>query len=259
MRRSWRALRTGFAFAFFAVGGVAIAAVLFPLARRGAPDRASAERATQRVISRSFGFFCRAILEGLGLARIRWSGFGRLQPPGPHLIVANHPTLIDVVALLARIPQCDCVVRSSTFEDPFQRGVARGTGYIPSDRGRAVVDACAERLRRGRSLLLFPEGTRSPVHGLGPFRRGAARVALATGLDLVPVVITCEPPTLKRGQRWWEVPDRRFDLTLRVEEPVAVKPFLDAGDPPAVAARKLTAALRERFEKHLAAVGPPTA
>jgi 1-acyl-sn-glycerol-3-phosphate acyltransferase len=247
-------LRTGFGFAFFAVGGLATAVLVFPLARRGAATPEQAELATQRVVSRGFRVFLR-LLEVLGLARIQVEGAERLVRPGPRIIVANHPTLIDVVALLAQIPECDCVVKREVFENVFQRGVVGGTGYIPSDRGQAVIDACAARLRRGRSLLLFPEGTRSPERGLGRFRRGAARLALETGVDLLPVAITCEPPTLMRGQRWWEVPDRRFHLSLRVEEPIAVAPFLAGGEPMGVAARKLTSALRERFEKRLAEAG----
>lgn len=250
LERGSRVLRTGFAFAFFAVGGLFIASVLFPLARRGARTPEEAELATQRLISRAFRFFAR-LIERLGLARISVRDGARLAAPGPHLVVANHPTLIDVVVLLAQMSECDCVVKREAFENPFQRGVLRGTGYIPSDGGQAVLDACTERLRRGRSVLLFPEGTRSPERGLGRFRRGAARLALAAGVDLLPVVITCEPPTLMRGQRWWEVPERRFDLVLRVEEPIAVAPFRTAGDPPGVAARRLTAAMQERFEKRL--------
>jgi 1-acyl-sn-glycerol-3-phosphate acyltransferase len=103
---------------------------------------------------------------------------------------------------------------------------------------------------------MFPEGTRSPAHALGPFHRGAARIALASGRDLTPVLVACEPPTLMRGQPWYEVPDRPFEYTLRVGDPIAVRPYLEAlarGESRSRVARRLTAELREHFEKGLEA------
>ena len=136
-------------------------------------------------------------------------------------------------------------------------GVIRGAGYIPNEGGQAVVDACANSLSHGSSLLMFPEGTRSPRGGLGEFQRGAAHIAMASGRDLLPVFVSCDPPTLMRGQKWYDVPDRPFELTLRVGEPVRVRPYLEAlesGETRPRVARRLTAELREVFEKELRGV-----
>ena len=163
-------------------------------------------------------------------------------------------TLIDAVAILSKMPHTDCITKQANTRNPFLRGVIRAAGYIPNAGGQAIVDTCAERLRRGRSLVLFPEGTRSPLGELGPFQRGAAHIALASGCPLLPVVVTCEPQTLMRGQKWYEVPDRPFEYTLRVADPISVRPYLEAIDgglSRGLAARRLTAELRETFEKAL--------
>jgi 1-acyl-sn-glycerol-3-phosphate acyltransferase len=118
-----------------------------------------------------------------------------------------------------------------------------------------VVARCVERLVRGRSLIIFPEGPRSPVNGLGPFLRGAAHIALRAGRDPVPVTIRCEPPSLFHGQRWWDVPERRFELSLQVGESVRLKPLAGEGIAPARTARALTAAMRDHFERSLHLVG----
>ena len=71
-----------------------------------------------------------------------------------------------------------------------------------------MIRACLRHLEAGRSVVIFPEGTRSPAGGLGAFHAGAAFVALRSGRDLVPVLLSCEPSTLTKGRSWYDVPGR---------------------------------------------------
>jgi 1-acyl-sn-glycerol-3-phosphate acyltransferase len=179
----------------------------------------------------------------------------RLREPGGAVVVATHPTLLDYVVLGSLVPQLDCVVKPEIFRSRFMRGVATAAGYLANDAGDALVDTCAERVAAGRSLLLFPEGTRSPRGELGPFRRGAAHTALRSGRPLRPVVIHCHPASLTRGQKWYDVPERAMRFTLDVGEAIDPTP-LGVGVPRAVAARRITAALRDHFEKALRGAPP---
>ena len=98
---------------------------------------------------------------------------------------------------------------------------------------------------------MFPEGTRSPPQGLWPFRRGAAHVALRSGVDLELVTIRCDPPALMKGQPWWDVPDRRIEYLARAEEPVRARDRVWEGESDVLAARRLTAVLRKRTIERL--------
>ena len=73
-------------------------------------------------------------------------------------------------------------------------------GYIPNDGGRALVEACDERLQAGRSVILFPEGSRFPERRLRRFQRGAAHLALESDCPITPALIRCEPPALGKGK-----------------------------------------------------------
>ena len=141
--------------------------------------------------------------------RLRGHDIDKLREPGL-LVVANHPTLLDAVFLMSFMPQADCVVKASHYDNFWLSGAARGAGYIPNRSGPQLVEECAERLRRGRSVLIFPEGTRSPKNGLGTFARGAAHIALRAGSDLVPVTIECDPATLYRGKASVKWPGRQI-------------------------------------------------
>jgi len=245
LKRNARQGATALAFGVAGCGLLLLAFTVLPLCRV-VPGRPQARDArAQWFIHRTYGFLL-AFMSSLRLCRIRYEGFERFRTPGPHLIVANHPSLIDFGIVISQLPQADCIVAEAWARSFWLGRVARAAGYIVNSRGVAVVDECVARLRAGRTVLLFPEGTRSPREGLWPFRRGAAHVALRSGFDLEPVTIHCDPPALMKGQPWWDVPDRRIEYLARAEEPVRAKDCAWEGASDVLAARRLTAVLRTR-------------
>jgi 1-acyl-sn-glycerol-3-phosphate acyltransferase len=227
-------------FAVFGLGAIVVALGIFPLLRWVPGDP---ERRAQRLVHWAFRAWVRFVCS-IGLLRVRWLGHERLPLRGPAVIAANHPTLIDVVLLIARLPQADCVVKSAAWHNPFLRWVVAGAGYIRNDEGAALVETCVARVRQGRCLVLFPEGTRSPARSVAPLRRGAAHVALRARVPLIPVTITCEPPTLLKGDPWYRVPDRIVDVTIEVGEPL----WPDVSASESLAARLVTGEMRKVYE-----------
>ncbi len=250
--RGWRIVRTGMAFAAFGIMSLILALTTMPVIHLLPGSRRSKEARSQRAVHRTVRYFF-GLTSILRILKIRCTGKEKLNRPGL-LIVANHPTLLDAPLLMSLMPEMDCVVADRWFSHPFLGLSARGAGYIPNRDGPTLVEECAERLRSGHSLIIFPEGTRSPANGLGPFARGAAHIALRAGCDLVPVTLTCVPATLYRGKAWWDVPDRRFVLTLHVGDPLLVKEIIDEPMSRSRAARKMTATLREYYERQLSIV-----
>ena len=179
----------------------------------------------------------------LGIMRLSVENQAALQAPG-QLIIANHPTLIDVVVLISLLPRTRCVVKDALLRNPFTRGPITAAGYIPNSASAALVPACAEVLEDGESLLIFPEGTRTTPGVQSRFQRGTANVALATQAPLRPVFIDCTPSTLTKGLPWYAVPAHRFHIRVRVGELVDVAPFRSM-DSRAIAARRLNTTLEE--------------
>jgi 1-acyl-sn-glycerol-3-phosphate acyltransferase len=247
--RVWRVLRTAFAYAAFGAGSLALALTAVPAIRLLAPDASSGELRVQRLAHAVLRAYLRGV-EVLRLARVRCDRPDRLRRPGT-LVVANHPTRLDAVALIGFMPQADCIVKQGYFDNVVLRGIVGAAGYIPNRGGSEVVEACVGRLLRGRSLMIFPEGTRSPRSGLATFQRGAAHIALRAGCDVLPVFVRCCPPTLGKGERWWAVPEQAFELSLEVGEPIAVKEVVAEQPTRALAARALTREIREHFEQRI--------
>ncbi len=248
--RAWRIVRTALAFGLYGGGALAVALAVPPLRWLGATDLA-----VQRGVYRGHRFFV-AALRVLDLVRLRVEGAHRLAGPGARLLVANHPTLFDAPLLGALLPQADFVVKGAWADHPVLRGAVAATGYLRDDGGPRVVAEAVRRLRAGRTLVMFPEGTRSPEGepgrgALGRFQRGAAHMALGGGCDLWPVVIEVTPRSLRKGQKWYDVPERTMEVAIRVLEPLAPGKLLRGHETPSVAARVVTAALRDRLEGEL--------
>jgi 1-acyl-sn-glycerol-3-phosphate acyltransferase len=242
--------RVAIALTVFGVCAPLLALIALPAAYLVVRDRREREVWMQRTVHRAARVYLRFI-DRLETLKVVGYGVDRLREVGPHLVVANHPTLVDAVVLLALMPQADCIVSKERANNILLRGLIRSCGYLRNDGGIAIVDECADRLRAGRSLLVFPEGTRSPKHGLRRLHRGAAHIALRAPCDLLPVTITCNPPMLGKEGKWYDLADRASRMTVVVREPIATRSVLDSGVAFPVAARRLTSQLRESLEKGL--------
>lgn len=247
--RGWRISRCAVAYLTFAAAVLAVSHVVVPLLRRRG-SAADLDRRAQRALHRAARLVVRVVV-GLRIVRSQQSGTERLRAQGPLLVVANHPSLFDTPSLIAIMPEVDFVVEKSWADSPLVRGAVSACGYLRNDAGPALVRQSVEHLRAGRRLVIFPEGSRSPAGGLHPFHRGAARIALESGCDLLPVVIELDPPIGVKGVPWYAVPDRQSRFCMRVLSPLRPADHLEGAESRAVAARKVTNALRELYLREL--------
>lgn len=131
---------------------------------------------------------------GLNLVKVTVSGVEHL-PDGPIIFMSNHQSNFDILSLLASMPrQFYWIAKKELFEIPVFGPSMRRGGYIPLDRGdgrKALqsIDAAAETIHRGKSVVLFPEGTRTPDGNLLPFKRGGFILARKADVPVVPVTI----------------------------------------------------------------------
>jgi 1-acyl-sn-glycerol-3-phosphate acyltransferase len=185
------------------------------------------------------------------IAAFHIEGLERTRSLGGCICIANHPTLIDVVAVMSCVPPCHCIVKKSLLEHFYLGRMIRAAGYIANDHASQLIRDCQKSLQSGRTLLIFPEGTRSPAYGLNAFSRGAAQIALRTRAPVVPIVITCEPPTLLKDEPWYAVPPRPVTLTVRFLPPMTVpKAVTDKGEMP-LQVRALTQYFEDFFRHQL--------
>lgn len=216
--RYWRVLGTGFVFIAFGLGAIAISITAFPVIRLIAWRKARAHHYIQHAMQYCFKFYV-WLMRSLGLLTYEIHNIERLWVPG-QLVIANHPSLIDVVFLVSFMPKVDCIVKEGLFRNPFLRWPVSWASYIPNRMGEELVQDCAATLKAGNSLLVFPEGTRSVPSQPLRMQRGAAHIALASGANILPVTIELTHPFLTKGYPWNRAPPQRPHFCIKVGEPI---------------------------------------
>jgi 1-acyl-sn-glycerol-3-phosphate acyltransferase len=240
--RRWCA--TAFSFFLFGAVGVLLWGLVFPglapLLGRGEILKRRAHRLMYAVF-RAYVELMRV----LGIFRYEVHGGERLHRPG-RLVVANHPSLLDVVFLVSFIPNATCIVKPALVRNPFMRIPIRAVHYIYADDPESLLEECAREMREGASLVIFPEGTRATPGQPRQLQRGAANIALAAGAPILPVYIDCRPSMLTKRDKWYRIPERRVRFRFFVGEEIDPA-GLTHGQPRSLASRALTRRLHEYF------------
>ena len=155
-----------------------------------------------------------------GVLRYRVSGLEHVKPGDNYLILANHPSLIDVVFLLAWFPQAVCVVKQAIFENTFTRHVVSLAEYISNHDPSIMLTESVARLNKGRSLILFPEGTRTTPGQPLVFQQAASVIAFRSDTQCLPVLIRVKPTTLTKENRWYQIPQQQVFFRMTIEQPL---------------------------------------
>jgi 1-acyl-sn-glycerol-3-phosphate acyltransferase len=164
------------------------------------------------------------ILRAAG-ARVELEGEEVLDPDRPQILVANHVSWFDVLALCAYVPGQVVFIAKKEIEGvPFFGRAARATGQIfidraDSARARASLDAARDVLEKeSPTIIMFPEGTRSASGELQPFKKGAFVLAIQAGVDVVPAAIAGSREIMRKGS----LLIRPGTIRVKFGEPISV-------------------------------------
>jgi 1-acyl-sn-glycerol-3-phosphate acyltransferase len=249
----WRITATGFSFLLFGVGTLLLALIMIPLIRLSPLSAARRQQVARRSIQNAtwcylwlMRFLCILSFECKGTEGLNRSGI---------LVVANHPTLLDAVFLMSLMPNTTFIVKAAMARNPITRWMVNLAGYIPNDEiGIELLEKAALAIKSGDSLMIFPEGTRTDDAGIR-FKRGAANIALAAACPVVPVLIDCKPMTLRKCEKWYQVPSSRPHFYLEVLPEVRVADLIQKDQPSGIQARQLTRSLETLLRDQLQRLG----
>lgn len=151
------------------------------------------------------------------------------------IVVANHPSLLDALMLVARLPRSACVMKASLARNPFLGAGARLARYIRNDSTVGMVRLAVAELRLGGQLVLFPEGTRTTQGPLNPFHSAVGLIAKRAQAPVQAVFIDTDSPYLGKGWPLWQLPPLPIVFTVRLgrrfdppQDPQALQAELEA-------------------------------
>ncbi len=185
--------------------------------------------------------------------RVHIDGREKIRPDAAYVMVANHQSLLDILVLFRLFTHFKWVSKAENFRVPCIGWNMTLNRYIKLRRGdkssiAQMMEACARTLQQGNSVMMFPEGTRSPDGRLRDFKHGAFTLAQSAGAPLLPIAVHGTADALpKRGF----VLQGRHEIRVRVLDEIPYAAFahktVDA----------LTAEVRERIALALGEMPPP--
>ena len=205
----------------FGIGGFIIGVLLFPLAAL------FGGKAVKVRLLRASWIFFEFVMKSLGLIKVRRVNVN--PDRRGRVIVANHPTLIDVVLLIASYKNSVCVVKEALARNFFLRPIISQMLINLGSGGKEVVNDSVKAIKEGYNVIIFPEGTRSDAPNL-KIHTGAARIALKANCEILPVKISCKPQILGKTQKWYFCADRIVDFKLEQLPPIKAKKISGLND-----------------------------
>jgi 1-acyl-sn-glycerol-3-phosphate acyltransferase len=218
-----------------------VALVLYPIL-----PRATGRRLGRAAIAFGYRQYWR-VARAAGMMRLHSEPLDALRDEAGLIIVANHPSMLDAMMLVARLPRSFCVMKASLLRNPFLGPGARLARYVHNDTAPGLVRVAVRELRSGGQLVLFPEGTRTTHRPVNPFRPGFTLIAKLAKAPIQTVFIDTDSPYLGKGWPLWKLPPMPIVFSVRLgrrfgpaEDHAAllreIEAYFAAGVRPAVAA-----------------------
>lgn len=165
----------------------------------------SRQRFVQRLISAWFRFFLWTAVR-LGLMRLDLKGLDALNHSSRMVLVANHPSMIDVILILSRVRQSTCLMKASIRSNLFLGIGAYMAGYVSNLRVDLALRKAIESVRSGSLFLMFPEGTRTTRHPVNVIKPGFALIASNSDAPIQTILIWSNSAYLSKGWKIWKPP-----------------------------------------------------
>jgi 1-acyl-sn-glycerol-3-phosphate acyltransferase len=179
--------------------------------------------------------------------RVRIQGLENIDSQGSYILVSNHQSTFDIFALLGYLPvQFRWTAKAELFHTPYMGWAMSRIGYIPIERDspkkayRSMLRA-AEVVRNGVSVIIFPEGTRSPDGNLQPFKKGVFLLALKSRAPILPITIQGTSKIMRKGD--W----RTYPGQVRIQ----IDPPIETAGTPAEKEEELSQRVRSTLVKNL--------
>ncbi|MDO8208110.1 MAG: lysophospholipid acyltransferase family protein [Gallionella sp.] len=154
-----------------------------------------------------------------------------LRDEPPLIIAPNHPCLLDAVMVISRLPNVACVLKADLMNNIFLGAGARLAGYIRNDPLRRMVQLATSDFKCGSHLLLFPEGTRTTVHPVNPFKGSLGLISHHAQVPVQTILIETDSPYLSKGWSLFRKPAMpihyRVSLGRRFDPPQHSKQFMN--------------------------------
>ena len=221
MKRFIRSFLSGFCFSIFGIGGLIAGSLIAPF-----PLLLCNKHNQRRILSSTVHYLWKIfvwLMCSLKLIDVKIQNETKLKQLRGSIVVANHPSLIDVVILVSRIPHSICVVKGSLFQNFFIKFLIRHVYLSNAMQPEEFMKHAAECLNDGYNIIIFPEGTRTVKNKQVHLHRGFAYLHIYSKHDIQPIHIKNTPHILGKGSKWYDVGKKTSVYKITILPPIHFK------------------------------------
>lgn len=205
----------------FACGAVYIGCVLFPLLSLRYKGKERRKKFAE-IIRKSWKFFI-SVMENSKEIKVNING--NLSAIRGKVVVASHPSFIDIILLIGNMPASLCLAKKSILKNPIMRNIVKSLYIINDVDPDEFKNSTVEALNDGYNIVIFPTGTRTLPGENIKIHKGAAQIAIASGVEIVPVKIETDYPFLIKNHFPLDASDRTINYNLTVLPAIKLSDF----------------------------------
>lgn len=247
--RFLRLLSTIFVYTIFVMGSVFLGTIAYFLiiivTIRSQVKRTALFR---KLVSYSIKFFL-MLCSVFFVFKVNIKNAQALESAEKVVIIANHPTLVDYLIIMSFLNTSISVLVKESLTHGFMRFIIKNLGYVHNQSTPEILEEC---FKKNNGLLIFPEGTRTKDYDNIKFVRGAARVAIANDLPILPVYINCSDRNYL-AKRFFDfnIPKSVPKIDVEIGHLLKLNKYKEECQTDAIMARHITADLEKLYKDYL--------
>ena len=249
MKKLFRSFVVVFSFAFFGLGSVGLGLIAIPLMSLFI-KKENRRKVFCTLVHNLWAFFT-DFLQVTGSVKFNITKEQRdfLTNLKGKIIVANHPSYIDIVLLIGLIPNSLCVVKSEIKKNPVMSNIVKSTYLVNDEKNDTLKEEAKQALDNGYNVIIFPTGTRSEEGTKLKLHSGAASAAIYANAEIVPLHITCDYKFLAKNQKIYDAGEKPITYTITVNEEINVKDYTEQDLTKIQMRNRINSTIKERIQK----------
>ena len=222
MIRFYRSIKVCIGFFVFGAGSFLLSFIIFPCIYMFVKKEKQSEYFSS-TIRRTWRFFTNFLINlGVIKLNVNQEAFQKIEGK---IVVANHPTFIDIVILIGLLPKSICLAKKDVLKNPLFRNIVKAIYIVNDVDVEKFKENCDKFLKKGYNIVIFPTGTRNRPSEEVKIHKGFATIAINSKVDIIPVKIECDTKFLTKGQPFYDGGNKVVNYEFKISDKVSVNDF----------------------------------
>lgn len=243
----WRSFVVIFLFGFFGAGAIIINYLAFPMISVFIKKEKRKQKYCN-VVHKTWNFFCK-LMQKAGSIKIVLQNPEEFSKIRGKIIVANHPSFIDIVLIIGLLPETVCIAKKELKNNIVMGNIVKSLYLINDEDNDELLKEASEILKHGYNIVIFPTGTRTTENEEPKLHKGAALMALHAGVNIVPLHIECDYKFLAKHQKIYDAGAKPVTYTITVNEEINVNDYAAQDFTKIQMRNRINRAIKERIQK----------